>query len=386
MNSIFKKSYICAIFLAFLIFLTDKIFLIPAIKKISLYYKKVEIFFYESRYNLFQYLQESETQNNNKFALILGSSRSGMFSQKDFQNELPYSIKVWNFSAPLAGTSYYYYWLDKALNSINKKPAFVLLELDAINLGNPSIRISLPYSYDPFFMLYHMDFYRDIPESIPYNKLNQYIKIILKESFNGFNADEVDSYFIKYFFIISRYNIHPLKIWENFKTINYFDENQKKYIKIPLYEFAYRKKIENLEKFKSTYGGIPVEFYTQIPEKDLKIDAQKNFLRFLPTPELSSTQIIFLKKILEKTSYYQIPLIIYKPPMTDYANQILKDYKLYYLSYLIEILNQYKNIYYIDASFLSCKRFSDSVHLSPECYKDLTKFIFKQIFERLPGF
>jgi len=383
-----NQPYLTAIVLSICIFLTDKIFLIPPIKKIGLYYKKVEIFFYESRYNLFDYLKSLSQKDNVKYALIMGSSRSGMFSQKDLQNELPYSVIVFNFSAPLAGTSYYYYWIDKILNEIPKKPEFILMELDAINLGSPSVRISLPYSYDPFFMLKNFDFYREIPENISNMQLENYINIIFdnKNKYKGFSADEVDSYFINYLFIISRYNIHPLKILENFKTIEYFDAHNNKNLKIPLYEFAYRKKLENLEKFKKTYGGIPIEFYTQIPEKDLQKDAEKNFLRFLPKPELSTSQLIFLRKILIKTKENQIPLVILKPPMTEFANQILKNYDLYTLTSLVKRLEKEKNVYYIDASYLNCKHFSDSVHLSPECYKDLTKYIFSQIIKRFPAF
>lgn len=376
----FKNPYYITILLSLLIFLTDKLFLLPPIKKISLYYKKVEIFFYESRQNLFDYFNELNLDDTLSYALILGSSRSGMFSQKDFLNEVPYDVKIFNFSAPLAGTSFYYYWLYKFTYNSKNLPRFILMELDAINLGNPSLRISLPYFNDPVFMLRHMDFYRDIPENIKENQLSIYTKIIFNKNFyNGFSADEVDSFFIRYFFVIARYNIHPYKIWENFKTIDYFDETSNHIIKIPLFEFSERTKIKNLENFKHTLGGIPIEFYTIIPEKDLKNDAEKNFLRFLPRPELSTSQLIFLKKILDLSLNHNIPLIIYKPPMTKYANNILNDYKLYDLEILIKEFYKYSNILYIDSSGLSCNKFSDSVHLSPECYKDLTKFIFSNI-------
>ncbi len=376
-----KNPYYLTIVLSLFIFFTDKMFLLPPIKKISLYYKKVETFFYESRHNLFDYFQEVHQNNSFSYALILGSSRSGMFAQKDFLNEVPYEVNVFNFSAPLAGTSFYYYWLEKFINTKGNLPKFILMELDAINLGNPSLRISLPYFDDPVFMLRHMDFYRDLPENIKENQLSFYSKIVFshENQYHGFSADEVDSFFIRYFFIIARYSIHPYKIWENFKTIDYFDETLNQFIKIPLYEFADRTKIKNLENFKKTLGGMPMEFYTVIPEKDLENDAKKNFLRFLPSPELSTTQLIFLRKILDLTSKYKIPLMIYKPPMTEYANRILQNYHLYHLDPLINEFPKYSNILYIDASNLGCNKFSDSVHLSPECYKDLTKYIFINI-------
>lgn len=377
----FKNPFYITILLTLLVFLTDKLFLLPPIKKISLYYKKVEIFFYESRQNLYDYFNEINHDNTLSYALILGSSRSGMFSQKDFLNEVPYDVKIFNFSAPLAGTSFYYYWLYKFIYKTKNFPKFILLELDAVNLGNPSLRISLPYFNDPVFMLKHMDFYRDIPENIKEYELSSYLKIIFnnKNSFYGFSADEVDSFFIRYVFVIARYNIHPYKIWENFKTIEYFDEQSNQIKKIPLYEFAERTKIKNLENFKHTLGGIPIEFYTVVPEKDLKNDAEKNFLRFLPRPELSTSQLIFLKKILDLAYHYNIPLIIYKPPMTEYANNILIRNNLYYLDLIINEFYKYKNVLYIDTSNLNCNKFSDSVHLSPECYKDLTRFIFSNI-------
>jgi hypothetical protein len=384
LKKIIQKPFISTILLALALFLTDKIFLIPSIKKIVLYYKKVEIFFYESRFELFEYLK---TYRNREYALILGSSRSGMFSYKEFQQEMGKESYIFNFSAPLAGTSYYYYWLEKIDSSLQKKPQWILMELDAINLGNPSVYISLPYSYDPIFMLRYMDFYRDIPQNIPQEKQKKYIDLIFSSDtiFKGFSADEVDTYFMKYFFIINRYSIHPNKIFENFKKIDYFDETKNTLIKIPLYEFAHRTKLKNLENFKHTLGGIPVEFYTQIPEKDLSIDAQRNFLRLLPSSELSSTQLIFLKKILDLTHQQNIPLIIYKPSMTEYANQILKTYHLYDLEDLIKQFERYQNIIYIDTTSISCKKFSDSVHLSPECYKELTKFISTYAKKKVPN-
>ncbi len=384
LKKIIQKPFISTILLAFLLFLADKIFLIPSIKKIVLYYKKVEIFFYESRFELFEYLKSFRDK---EYALILGSSRSGMFSFKEFQQEFDNDTYIFNFSAPLAGTSYYYYWLEKIYSSKEQKPKWVLMELDAINLGNPSIHISLPYSFDPLFMLRYMDIYRDIPQNIPQEKLKKYIDLIYvsNNSFKGFSADEVDTYFVKYFFIINRYSIHPKKIFENFKKIDYFDETKNTIIKIPLYEFAHRVKLKNLENFKHTMGGIPVEFYTQIPEKDLLLDAQRNFLRLLPSPELSSTQLIFLKKIIDLTHQQNITLIIYKPPMTVYANQILKTYHLYELEDLTKLFERYQNIIYIDTTSLSCKKFSDSVHLSPECYKDLTKFISTYAKKKVPN-
>ncbi|MFN3247227.1 MAG: hypothetical protein ACK42K_11060, partial [Leptonema sp. (in: bacteria)] len=57
LKNIIQKPFISTILLALALFLTDKIFLIPSIKKIVLYYKKVEIFFYESRFELFEYLK-----------------------------------------------------------------------------------------------------------------------------------------------------------------------------------------------------------------------------------------------------------------------------------------------------------------------------------------
>lgn len=381
-----KKAFTYALILGLLIFLTDKIFLIQKIKEVSIYYKKVEIFFYESRYNLFEFFKQN---NKGDYSLILGSSRSGMFSNQDIQELIPYPIHSYNFSAPLAGTSFYYYWIEKFIKNkeITKKPKFILMELDAVNLGEPSLRISLPFSYDPIFIIRYTNFYRNLPSSIPQNQMESALTSIFNNAnLNGFNADEMDSYFIRYFFIIAKYDIHPLKIKENLKQIDHWNSKTNQIEKVPVYQIIQQMRKEHIQNFYKTYGGIPVEFYTKVSPENLPKDAEKTFLRILPKPELSTTQLIFLKNILESCKEYNIPLIIYKPPMTIYANEILKKYNLYKLESITKILLLYKNVFYIDASELDCKEFTDSVHLSPECYKKLAKFIFSEITKKLLNF
>lgn len=381
-----KKAFIYAFILGTLIFLTDKIFLIPKIKQLSMYYKKVEIFFYESRYNLFEFFKQNEKGD---YSLILGSSRSGMFSNQDIQELIPYPIHSYNFSAPLAGTSYYYYWTEKFIKNkeILKKPKFILMELDAINLGEPSLRISLPFSYDPIFVIRYTNFYRNLSSLIAQNEIKSKLTSIFDNSkLKGFDADEMDSYFIRYFFIIAKYDIHPLKIKENLKKIDYWNPQKNQLEKVPIYQIIQKMKEEHIQNFPKTYGGIPVEFYSKVPNENLEKDAEKTFLRILPKPEISTTQVIFLKKILEICKEYNIPLIIYRPPMTIYANEILKKYNLYNIDFITNILFLYKNVFYIDASELDCKEFTDSVHLSPECYKKLAKFIFSETSKKFLNF
>ncbi|MFN3603517.1 MAG: DUF1574 family protein [Leptonema sp. (in: bacteria)] len=376
-----KNSFLLVLFLGFLFFITDKLFLIPEIKKISMYYKKVEIFFYESRYDLFEFFKKQEKNN---YALIFGSSRSGMFIPKDFKENISFDVDVYNFSAPLAGTSFYYYWLERFLQEMNKKPKFILMELDAINLGEPSLRISLPFSYDPSFVIRHLDFYRDLPPKIPNHK--EFIKDVFSSRYKGFNADEVDSYFVRYFFIIGRYEIHPMKIWENLKKLDSWNPQTNQMEKIPIYKIINKMKEKHIQSFYETYGGIPIEFYTKIPEENLERDAQKIFLRIFPEPKISTTQLIFLRNILETCKKQQIPLIIYKPPMTVYANQILKKYNFYNLEFIDTILTSYPNTFYIDTSHLNCNEFTDSVHLSPRCYSKLTNYIFSKVIQEFYHF
>ncbi len=380
---LFQYPFFLAIFIGFSIFITDKIFLIPSIKKISIYYKKVEIFFFESRFELFSFFKKNE---KNDYALILGSSRSGMFSNQDIQEMIPFTINIYNFSAPLAGTAYYYYWIHRFLldKEIPKKPKFIIMELDAINLGEPSLTNSLPFSYDLPFIFEYLDFYRNLPNQISNKQLKSFINYLFssREREKGFYADEVDSYLIRFFFIIGKYNIHPLKILENFKKIDFLNIENHHTEKIFVYQFVHKMKEKHIQSFHETHGGIPIEFYTKIPEEQLPIDAKKTFLRIFPKPELSTTQLIFLKNILEICKKYQIPLILYKPPMTTYANEILTQYNLYHLEDIINIFFYYKNVFYVDASNLNCKEFIDSVHLSPECYKHLTKYIFTEVIKQ----
>src|SRR5690606_11083510 len=122
-------------------------------------------------------------QNHEEIALVLGSSRSGEFSYKDIKKEFSNTV-TYNFSAPLAGPAFHYYWLERIV-SIHPNLKFVILEIDPIMFSRNSLTYTLNYSLDHQFVWDNSGFL-PIRYSDPW-----------KSESNGFNWDEVETFLNK---------------------------------------------------------------------------------------------------------------------------------------------------------------------------------------------
>lgn len=368
----FKNKFLMlTVFLPVLWFGLDKIFALEWVKSYTIPWRKIEIIFYESRKDLLEvYSQnlEDHISKGEKRGLILGSSRSGEFSPHAIKKVIP-NIAMYNFSAPLAGPAFHYYWLEKVYEE-DKNLSVVILEIDPVLLAKSSLTYTLNYSLDWDYVWTHSYFF---PERLanPWKEENN----------RGFNWDEVETWLNKKLFFSYRYPPDPGYIKENKKqTITMVDGNP---VVVTGKEYKNMFMEQALKANRTEYGAIPNQIMHHGDDKFLEKDA-KNMadIHFGDKFKPSKTQIAFFKKILDFCGKNNIKLVLYWPLVSDYfrdemdKRNLVEIYKNEIRSEMKRVEDRYSNTRFIlldphNAKDIQCKAFVDSVHLSGACYPEL---------------
>ncbi|NCN10020.1 MAG: DUF1574 domain-containing protein [Leptospira sp.] len=364
-----KIIFFLPILLAMFLFSFDKIFSLEIVKKYTIPWKKIEILFYESKDDLFQVLKTNYPKhktNNENIALVLGSSRSGEFAYKDIQKVFKQTA-AYNFSAPLAGPIFHYYWLEKISNEIPLE--FVILEADPIMFSKNSLKYTLNYSLDYEFVFKNSNF-------LPRKELNP-----MSAEGKGMSWDEVETWLNKNLFYVYKYPPDPNSIKDNNKEAMWIQDGNLTMVKGYDYKLNFHETVMKANRIE--YGAIPNQIFHQGDESFIEKDARnmsKIYFgnKFIP----STTQILFFKKILKLLSDKNIPVIIYwpivaQPLRDDMEERGLVDQYKNFISKEIDLLktqNSNFKSYLVDpqnSSKLKCRAFVDSVHLSGACYQEL---------------
>ncbi|MDX1957385.1 MAG: DUF1574 family protein [Leptospiraceae bacterium] len=335
------------IILFILLFLIDKIFLFPEIRKLFISWKRFEVAVYETRLDLIKMIKEdSELKNGKKLFLVLGSSRSAGLNSKLLEEKLNNNARVYNFSVPFPEILYYdfiIYQLEKEKIQIEG----IFLELDSILLTKESkiytrnFSLSIDYIWDHYLYLFNT---------------NSNTNIILK-------------YIIKKLFITSSYPISFLGLIENLKTIQWWEKHRwielRKY-QIWDYTYSELKKLNESQR-----GGFKV-FASNEKITDIRTNAMERILN------ISNHQVLILEKTKLLDSDYKI--LIYSPPLSSEFLEVAKnENKPELIQSLTTILakNQYSiksNVKVLDLreNNLGCREFEDSIHLAKNCMDDFT--------------
>jgi hypothetical protein len=371
MQLIKEKYLLLTILFPLLWFGLDKIFALQSIRDYTIPWKKIEILFYESKTDLLSVYEENLPTHrieNKKRAVVLGTSRSGEFSPHDISKEIP-NIATYNFSAPLAGPAFHYYWLEKILEK-DKELSLIILEIDPVLFSKTSLTYSLNYSLDLNYVLTNSHF---LPE--------RFINPWKESNTAGFNWDEVETWLTKKIFYSYRFPPDPSAIKANKKETFAVVDGKVVSVSGKDYKKMFQDTITLANR--KELGAIPNQIMHQGDEKFLEKDA-KNMVNihfgenFKPSP----TQIAFFRKILQKSAENNIDLILYWPlvaeplrnemekrnMVSEYKTHILKDIenvKKMYPEWKVELLDPQ------DDTRLKCRAFVDSVHLSGACYPEL---------------
>ncbi len=381
----FRKYKILLIPPAFLLsfFALDKVLLIEGVRERIVSWKKIEPVFYETRETVFTRLVKeypARDAKGEKLGLILGSSRSGAFDARYIAEKLP-GYYVYNFSAPFAGPSFYYYMLTRVPRN-ERKVQFVIMETGPLLFASAGIEYSLAYSYSPGFVARHFEYGR---------------KSAWQAGPPSFRLAEAETYFLKRLFAAYRYPLDLGVILENNSRIRIQRKEggtltvRKYYLKNRLTREIRRAARENL-------GGIPNPAAERMSPEKLRDHArlvERTYFKAMGRgPDfhgMSRTQALFFRGSLELLARNKIPLLLYWPVSAQPYREMLKrrgllePFQKHLRGEIARVQKQYPNFRAVlvdphtDPS-LKCRDFEDSYHLSGACFPGLTN----RLLERLP--
>ena len=369
-----KHKYLWYPLIALLVIVSiDKIFLLPVVLENTVLWKKIEPMFYESRYHLFDQLDDEynqRTQDGEHLGVIFGSSRGGEFSAEDFAKARPGAF-TYNFSAPLAPPSYFYYWLDRILGA-GMQPGFVVVEADPLLFGRSAVNYSLSYTYDADFMLRNTDVYSRSGKGF-------------RAEGRGFTLDEAENFFLKRMFALYRY---PL-------SLDTIEENNAEHSAIvpgkglvTIRGKDFKKNLTEIvrDANRRNLGGIPNPLKFSLPEAEIQKDADRMEELHLASGFPSTTQIIFFKKIIRRLADARVPVVVYWPLSAPQLrakfeernlidtfqkdlNRFLEETRARHPDAHVEFLDPYED------ESLTCRTFIDASHLSGACFPEITRRI-----------
>lgn len=369
------KDYFFPVFLLLCVLVADKFFSLPWVVENTYPYKKIERSFYESKRELFTIWKDSfKVEPNFKYGVMLGSSRSGEFDS-DLIEEIYPGTKTFNFSAPLAPPSFYYYWLKELLNSGNKV-SYVILEADPILFTKSAIKYSLDGSYDTEFVIKHTNWLGN-SKGDPW-----------KASSGGFSSEEAETYLLKRLFALYKNPVDVKNIVANNSELKaaFLD------IVIPGFKGKDQKAktvqaIQEANKIK--LGAFPNDLHFTNQSFFLEVDSENIFNLYLKGFKYSPTQVYFFKETLRLLVSEKIPTVIYFPVSAEPLRKryiesgLLKSFKSELSQSVKEIAND--SILVVDpyeTDQWTCRDFFDSVHLSGKCFPDILPILFRPILSK----
>ena len=364
-------------------FLIEKIFFIPWVRERTQPWQKIEPTFYKSREALFKQLLRDypkRVARNERLGLVLGTSRAGDFNARDIARLLPGSY-AYNFSAPAAGHSYHYYWLDKIIRA-GMKPSFVLIETDPMLFSPFSERYALSYSYDMGFMM------RNTRVNRPRPRDPASIREVFAVQAGGFSVDETETFLLKRMFALYRYPPNLQHFWKNRrkqKSVGFTGHEIRRWVS---------KNMKRLNR--ENLGGIANPLMIQeSPEKIAKAaraEGKKHLENYRP----SLTQAHFFNRILDELARRRVPTVLYWPMAPEAYRKIVD--RLGLTRKLQDVIRErlaFLRKKYPDAIIilkdpqheekLTCRSFIDVHHLSGKCYPRLTEYLLKDLRRTFPA-
>ncbi len=369
------KDYLFPVFLLLCVLVADKFFSLPWVVENTYPYKKIERSFYESKRELFTIWQDSfKAEPNFKYGVIFGSSRSGEFDS-DLIEEIYPGTKTFNFSAPLAPPSFYYYWLKALLNSGNKI-SYVILEADPILFTKTAVKYSLDGSYDTGFIIDHTNW-------IGTQKGDPW-----KASSGGFSSEEAETYLLKRLFALYKNPVDVKNVIANNSELKaaFLD------IVIPGFKGKDQKAktVQAIQEAnKKKLGAFPNDLHFTNQSFFLEVDSENIFNLYLKGFKYSPTQVYFFKETLRLLVSSKIPTVIYFPVSAEplrkryISSGLLESFKKDLNESVREISQD--SILVIDpyeTEKWTCRDFFDSVHLSGKCFSDILPILFNPVLSK----
>lgn len=357
----------------------DKIFGLEIVKDYTIPWKKIEILFYESKEDLLDVytknLPEHKKDNLDR-AVILGSSRSGEFSPHIIRKSIP-NLVSYNFSAPLAGPAFHYYWLQK-VHSVDPDLKLVILETDPVMFSKSTLTYTLNYGLDTNFVLENSNFFSERFLS-PWDAGKR----------KGFQWDEVETFLTKNLFISYKYPPDPNAIRDNRKETFMVVDTEVVAVSGKEYKRNFSEIIHKANRLE--YGAIPNQIHHQGDLSFIKKDALNMASTYFGDNfQPSLTQVVFFKKTLRFLAEHNIKAILYWPLVSESFREemekrgLVDSSKESIIQEIAKVKKEYPNVSITlldvhDEKDLKCRAFIDSLHLSGACYPELFSFFKKAI-------
>lgn len=386
-----KPYHLFPFLLPGILLLVDHIFLLDAVHLRMVSFHKIEPDIYRLREELRNDLEDRIDQNSNyPYALIFGSSRSAGISPKRAENQTR-ELHVYNFSAPLATSPYFLYHLTEILKQ-KTKPKFILLEMDEINLARRTENYPLRYSLSASFVLKHSFFTPGVT--------------------TRFTGEEMERFFLFRMFSLFRYPLEFKTIRESFREIplprdDPANPGQLKIVKMTGAELRMQM-IDQIRYANSSQGGaVPGVPDYERTEQEIKRETPDAIQKLNLDPYyVSNTERIFTEEIIRVCESNEIPLFVYRPPISEPLRNRLRQLRLYnennrapkenledalrnlVLNMVHGEQNRNRFVHYLDlreeTSFV-CSNWADPHHLSGSCMKVMGDYLLNSVSASLNG-
>ncbi len=333
--------YLLPILILVLLFCMDRLFTIQSIRKLT--ETRAEYYFYQIREKLISENIKEEQENPNQSTLfILGTSHLGELSTGVMEKSRP-DLLPYNYSAPSAPFSYYYYIFSKAIDR-GVTPKFLVLEVFPFSASKEANFYALRYSYDWNFFW---------------------------SEFNHFDWNEKDIFLRSQFFETQKF---PFRLSEAIKRFK--DPSQAQ-----IFELL-RNRIES--NYKKNRGGIANDLIHNVPDEKLILESETYYRSTLANLEFSEDQFYFLEQVFKKANEHKIPILVVETIQYPALYQLIQNapFQIVWNFRMSLFKNKYKFTYLKFQEYekvLDCKYFIDSHHLSGKCYEKPTEILMKNL-------
>jgi len=333
--------YLLPILILVLLICLDRLLTIQSIRKLT--ETRAEYYFYQIREQLIsENTKEQQKKPNQSTLFILGTSHLGELSTHVMEKSRP-DLLPYNYSAPSAPFSYYYYIFSKAIDK-GVTPKYLVLEVFPLSATKEANFYALRYSYDWNFFW---------------------------SEFNHFDWNERDIFLRSQFFETQRF---PFRLSEAIKRF-------KDPFQAQIFEIL-KGRIEN--DYKKSRGGIANDLIHNIPAEKLKIESESYFRSTLANLQFSEDQFYFLEQVFKKAENHKIPIVVVETIQYPALHELIQNapFQIVWNFRMSLFKNKYKFTYLKFQEHekdLDCKYFIDSHHLSGKCYEKPTEILMKNL-------
>lgn len=360
-----------------LLFLLDKIFLIPEVR--DSFMQPGGMVYYRHRLHQLERFAERKPPEKKSTVVVLGDSRSFGIGTAMAEASGKKDVEIWNFAGPQAVPAYHLFVLERMLQS-EHRPDAVILGMSPDALGrNAGIFASpvLNFGVDSQFI----ESYRT---QIPHRDLQTY------EDSRRFAIVGIQFSFRTLIRRIrgSLSRKDPLEKLQPYLQGQQLSPEEKARFQslfqassenLSIYDFHSSPQIEILDQLK----GAQYAWFGAMSAEELKKETDTLVSLYLESFVVSEEQMFYLEKTFKLLHQANIPTVVFWPRVNPYLRQVYENEpKISMLWVRVQRLADRYDIATADlnsASATDCQHYYDASHLSIDCYPSITGYLLTQI-------